>query len=122
MARVLIAACLVACVTYVHTWGIVGHVVTGQIAQSQLSNAGKAMVMDVLSNYVGPNGEKFKDLGTLAPYADVLRPYYPWAAGYHFINIPVRCTTRFTHIHRTVILVLFHRVTVPTQIAFMEPF
>ena len=122
MQRLLIATCLVACLTLVHTWGIVGHVVTGQIAQSQLSNAGKAMVTDVLSQYVGPNGERFKDLGTLAPYADVLRPYYPWAAGYHFINIPVRCTTRFANIHRMATSVLSHHVTVPTQIAFMEPF
>jgi len=75
------------CSTYAQCWGIGGHVVTGELAQSYLSEEAQKMVQNILSKYEGPDGKTFTELGPLGPYADVLRKDYPWAVNYHFINV-----------------------------------
>ncbi|KAL0489962.1 endonuclease [Acrasis kona] len=80
----VVALCLCA---MVHCWGKDGHIITGNLAQEYLSDKAQEMVQDILSKYEGPDGARFKQLGPLAPYADVLRESYPWAVTYHFINV-----------------------------------
>ncbi|KAF9974586.1 hypothetical protein BGZ73_001984 [Actinomortierella ambigua] len=79
-----IAAVLATAVHPVHSYGILGHTLTGQVAQELLTPETARQIKEVLSPYYEGL------LSKAAPWPDTVKskPQYKWASEFHYINTP----------------------------------
>jgi hypothetical protein len=61
-------------------WGQLGHRIIGRVASSQLTPAARAAVRQLLPG---------ESLGSVASWADQIRPQRPETGPWHYVNIPV---------------------------------
>lgn len=82
----IIGAALLVGLPKAYAWGVEGHALVAEIAESRLTPAAAAQVGSLLAldNHV--------HLDEIASWADLVRPERPESAPWHFVNIPLEVT------------------------------
>ncbi|KAF9982531.1 hypothetical protein BGZ65_002764, partial [Modicella reniformis] len=105
-----------------HGYGILGHTLTGQVAQQHLTPETARQIKEILSPYYDGL------LSKAAPWADTIKGQakYRWASVYHYINTPGdnppdECKAEYLNGGKDVVNGIFNMTSLLKQFKAAEP-